>query len=380
MFSNDTVLFYIGDPKQSIYAWRKADLFTYFKAGDAVANRFEMDVNYRSSKRFIEAMNVFFLPAPDFDTFHFSGEAKEINYTIIESPPTSSKGELLKDGQPDTPITIYENATNGAITQTVAAQIIQLLEKDYTIEEKGAKRKICPSDIGILVRRNDQGKDLKQLLSKYGIPAVTIDDTKLLQSDEAGYLQHLLAAVIDINSSNINKALLSPLTGFNVASILAMDDELALNRFKNYQHLWEHEGVYVMLTRFIADYKVRQVLLQQTQNGERIITNILQLMEVLHKMQTQKQFSPLELTNWLKRGIEGMEVSGDEFEQRVESDEEAVKIVTIHKSKGLEYNIVFAPFLDLAADPRDGFVTFRDAVTGDYLFSEKSLMSDDLLQ
>lgn len=380
LFSNHTVLFYIGDPKQSIYAWRKADLFTYFKAGDAVTNRFEMDVNYRSSKRFIEAMNIFFLPIPGFDTFHFSGEAKEINYTIIQSPSKSAKGELLKDGQQDTPITIYENATNGAITQTVAAQIIELLEKDYTIEEKGAKRKIRPSDIGILVRRNDQGKELKQLLSKYGIPAVTIDDTKLLQSDEAGYLQYLLAAVIDINSSNINKALLSPLTGFSVADILAMNDELALNRFKNYQHLWEHEGVYVMLTRFIADYKVRQVLLQQTQNGERIITNILQLMEVLHKMQTQKQFSPLELANWLKRGIEGMEVSGDEFEQRVESDEEAVKIVTIHKSKGLEYNIVFAPFLDLAADPRDGFVTFRDAASGDYLFSEKSSMNEGLLQ
>ena len=125
---------------------------------------------------------------------------------------------------------------------------------------------------------------------------------------------------------------------------------------------------------------VKQELLKETvENGERIITNTLQLMEVLHKVQTQKQFSPLELTNWLKRGIEGMEVEGDEFEQRVESDEEAVKIVTIHKSKGLEYNIVFAPFLDLLSEPREGFVTFRDADTGDYLFSDKSLLNDDRL-
>ena len=340
-----------------------------------------MNTNYRSSNNFIEAMNQFFLPEEGFDTFCFSAESGEVDYIKVEPPVSTLKGELYKNKVPDIPITVYANPNNGSIIQTVAAQIAQLLDSEqYTIEEKGASRKIRPSDIGILVRMNGQAADLKQLLSRLGVPAVTIDDTKLFQSNEAVNMQYLLAAVIDINASNINRALLSPLTGFTVAAILGMDDELALNRFKNYQHLWETEGVYVMLSRFIADYNVKQELLKETvENGERIITNTLQLMEVLHKVQTQKQFSPLELTNWLKRGIEGMEVEGDEFEQRVESDEEAVKIVTIHKSKGLEYNIVFAPFLDLLSEPREGFVTFRDADTGDYLFSDKSLLNDDRL-
>lgn len=381
LFSTDAVLFYIGDPKQSIYAWRKADIFTYFKAGDAVANLFGMNTNYRSSNNFIDAMNQFFLPEEGFDTFCFLGQAGAVDYTKVEPPAASSKGELYKNKQPVIPITVYSNPNNGAIIQTVVAQIIELLDgEQYTIEEKGASRRIRPSDIGILVRMNGQASDLKQLLSRLGIPAVTIDDTKLFQSNEAVNMLYLLAAVIDINASNINRALLSPLTGYAVADILAMDDELALSRFKNYQYLWETEGVYVMLARFITDYNVKQELLKETvENGERIITNTLQLMEVLHKVQTQKQFSPLELANWLKRGIEGMEVEGDEFEQRVESDEEAVKIVTIHKSKGLEYNIVFAPFLDLLSEPRDGFVTFRDAATGEYLFSDKSQLNDDRL-
>ena len=379
LFGSDAILFYIGDPKQSIYAWRKADLFTYFKAAEEVVNCFDMDINYRSSKRFIEGMNQFFLPAPGFDTFDFSGEANAIDYTKVAPPAQLIKGELYKDKQPDVPVTIFENSNNGSIIQTVVAQIIHLLGgKNYTIEDKAVKRNIRPSDIGILVRKNDQGADFKQQLSKLGIPAVTIDDTKLFQSAEARNLLYLLVAVIDINAASINKALLSPLTGFTAADILSKDNELALNRFRNYQHLWETEGVYVMLTKFIADYKVKQVLLEKTvENGERIITNTLQLMEVLHKIQTQKLFSSLELANWLKRGIEGMEVEGDEFEQRVESDEEAIKIVTIHKSKGLEYNIVFAPFLDLLAETKTGFVTFRDAATGDYLFSEKSLLRDE---
>ncbi len=378
LFGDQSILFYIGDPKQSIYAWRKADIFTYFKAGEEVRNRYGMNVNYRSAKQFIEAMNGFFLPIPEFDTFYFLNETHQINYTRVEAPADTSRGGLYKNKQADIPITIFENPNNESISETVTAQIIELLGTgDYSIEEKGKPRKLRPSDIGILVRKNKQAADIKQLLSKYGIPAVTIDDSKLLESAEARNILYLLAAVTDINASGINKALLSPLTGFNAADILAMDDELALSRFKHYQHLWEQEGVYVMLNRFVADYKVKQVLLNETaENGERIITNVLQLMELLHKTQTQKQFSALELTNWLKRGIEGMEVEGDEFEQRVESDEEAVKIVTIHKSKGLEYNIVFAPFLDLHANTNFDFVTFRDADTGDYLFSDAALLED----
>ncbi len=382
LFAGVSVLFYIGDPKQSIYAWRKADIFTYFKAREEVTNIFGMDINYRSSSRFIEAMNRFFLPAKDFDTFYFSNESHAIHYIQVAPPGESGKGELYKEQQPDVPLTIFENSSNDSISETVVAQIIQLLgTNQFTIEEKGGCRKIHPSDIGILVRKNKQATLIKQLLSKYGIPAVTIDDSKLLQSMEARNILYLLAAVTGINRSSINKALLSPLTRFTAANILAMDEEEALGRFKQYQYLWEHEGVYVMLTRFIADYKIKEVLLNQTEgNGERSITNVLQLMELLHKTQTQKQLSTSELVNWLKRGIEGMEVEGDEFEQRVESDEEAVKIVTIHKSKGLEYNIVFAPFLDLKADSEFGFVSFREPDTGEYLFSDSYLLDDEQVQ
>ena len=80
---------------------------------------------------------------------------------------------------------------------------------------------------------------------------------------------------------------------------------------------------------------------------------------MLHKVQSEKQFSAFELVSWLKRGIDGMQTEGDEFEQRVESDEEAVKIVTLHKSKGLEYNIVFAPFLDLDTKIHFRFCSFQ---------------------
>src|SRR5690606_25094324 len=120
---------------------------------------------------------------------------------------------------------------------------------------------------------------------------------------------------------------------------------------------------------FILDFDVKNQLLNQgSGNGERSITNLFQLIEILHQIQESKNFSPVELINWLKRGIEGMKVEGDEYEQRVESDREAVEIVTIHKSKGLEYNIVFAPFLDLKSENKHSFGSFKDDLSGEYLF------------
>ncbi|HEY1024830.1 MAG TPA: 3'-5' exonuclease, partial [Sphingobacteriaceae bacterium] len=175
--------------------------------------------------------------------------------------------------------------------------------------------------------------------------------------------------------STINRALLSPLTGYSKAEILRLDEEVHISRFRKYKGLWDTSGIYTALVEFVADYRVKQVLLQHhTENGERVITNLYQLIEILHKTQTFKNLSPPELINWLKRGIEGMQVEGDEYEQRVESDEEAVKIVTIHKSKGLEYNIVLAPYLDLQVKNKFETVAFRDEATQEYVSIKKADM------
>ena len=378
----DNILFYIGDPKQSIYAWRKADIFTYFKASAEVNNKYGMNINYRSSSPFIQAMNLFFQPYAGFDTFYFNGQEHSINYISVEPPPDNEKGRLLFNGQPDVPITIYGNKNNEEIAETVTAQIVNLLESDkYVLNEKGTSRRIKPSDIGILVRKNKQAIAAKSCLAKRGIPAVTIDDTKILQSEEAVYVLYFLEASIDLNRSSINKALLSPFTGYDTNAVLALNEEAVLNDFREYKNIWDKDGVYSVLMKFVADYQIRALLLNhQTENGERTIANLFQVIEVLHKVQSEKQFSALELVSWLKRGIDGMQTEGDEFEQRVESDEEAVKIVTLHKSKGLEYNIVFAPFLDLDTKIHFRFCSFRDTETGDYIFADSQQLSPEQQQ
>ena len=377
-FGSGTVLFYIGDPKQSIYAWRKADISTYFKAYKDVVTSYGMNENYRSSESFIKAMNLFFQPTPDFDTFHFPADEQAITYIPVNSPAINPKRQLNLKGEECVPITINNQPNKDSIVEAVTAQVIELLSnKDFCISKNDKETNLNPSDIGILVRSNKEGNDIKNGLAKYGIPAVTIGDAKVLESEEAIATLYLLEAMIDITRSNINRALLCSFTGYTVQHILSLDDETAIELFKKYKTNWDEDGIYTALVAFIADFGVQQILLQNnSENGERIITNLYQLVELLYKIQTTKRLSPLELIDWLKRGIERHDAEGDEYEQRIENDEECVKIVTIHKSKGLEYNIIIAPFLDFAERKNDVFSCYRNE-NGEYINIKKDQLSQE---
>jgi len=378
-FGSNTILFYIGDPKQSIYAWRKADIFTYFKAKSAVDNLYSMNQNYRSAANYISAMNAFFKPNEAFDTFHFEGAAESINYFLVDSPDIITKGTLIRGEEAEKAITITSSANKPDICAAVANQVLHLLtNKDLFIADKKGKRKIRPNDIGILVRKNQEGHDIKQVLSRYAIPSVTITESKVLLSEEARYVMYVLEAMADISISSINKALRSPFTGFDDLQILTMDSEYATELFRKYKATWEKDGIYTALHKFTSDYGVKDGLLSSTSgDGERVITNLYQIIELLHKTQTTKKLSVSELISWLSRCISGMETEGDEYEQRVENDNEAVKIVTIHKSKGLEYNIVLAPFLDLVTANKYTSCSFRDPHSGEYVSGEKEQLTEE---
>ncbi|HSB93097.1 MAG TPA: exodeoxyribonuclease V subunit beta [Flavitalea sp.] len=367
-FRTNTIVFFIGDPKQSIYAWRKADLHTYFKARKGVDNVYAMNVNYRSSAAYIHSMNEFL--SID-DTFLFKGESDGIEYVNVQAPGDSHKGELLLQGAPMRPITIVDAVNKDDADAGLVADVIRLLDKDqYTLRSGDKNDGLRPSDIGILVRTNKQAASIKTQLARYGIPAVTIGDERVLESDEAKMVWYFLIAMEEPSRGNINRALLGPLTGYNADTILLLKEEVVTDLFRGYRKTWEESGVYTAMMNIVTDFNIRNYLLSgHSEQGERSITNLFQLIELLHKMQVRQNFSLLELISWLKRGIDGMRLAGDEFEQRVESDEESVKIVTIHKSKGLEYNVVLSSSLDMAKSNSNKAQTtsFRNPQSNEYV-------------
>ncbi len=383
LFGTGKILFYIGDPKQSIYAFRKADIFTYFKAKKSVQNLHYMNTNHRSAKTYIDAMNDFFMPTPDFDTFFFKNDStipNAISYIKVDSPNPNTKGQLLCNDKPMDPIRVSTHDNKKLLRKSVKGIVTDLFTPGkYKIDKDGVKRDIRPSDIGILVKSNKDALALKLLLASLRIPSITIDDTRLLATKEAQQIFYILEAVNKISRANINRALMSDIGGYTDAQLLASDEESILAQFRTYQESWAKQGVYTMLKQFMADHDVYDRLFNTTkENPERTISNIQQLIEILHKIAKNKNYEASELIQWLKKGMEGDAREGDEYQQRLESDQDAVQIVTIHKSKGLEYNIVIAPHLDLLAD-QDIFKTgsYRDPATGEYYVMNKVLMTED---
>jgi exodeoxyribonuclease V beta subunit len=383
LFSTETVLFYIGDPKQSIYAFRKADINTYFKAKTEGVDRIlEMNTNYRSAPQVIEALNAFFKPAPDFDTFFFSGNNESIDYIEVIAPAGSDMGSLKHNDNDVPPITTMFFNLKPDLDRAVASLVADLLREKYVISKKDKSEKVKPSDIGILVRNKTEGQQIKRLLAQYKIPSVTIDDEKVLRSQEAKAIFYVLNAILSMEKEKIHRALLTDLTGITITELRMLNEEAVLTLFKHYQQtlLKTGQGVYVTIMKFIKDFHVREKLLADVNdNGERKLSNLLQLVELLHTMQNRKEYAPHELVNWLGKGIEGKVTEGDEFEQRIENDEDAVKIITIHKSKGLEYNIVIAPYLDLDTQikQKSTLAEFRSEKDGEYYFDYKGDLSPE---
>jgi len=382
-FGSGTVVFYIGDPKQSIYAFRKADIDTYLKAGEQVDHKYGMHVNYRSTDDFIDAMNHFFMPAEDFDTFYYKDQPLGIHYHRVEAPENNPKGQILLNGEAFPVINITEAGNATAIVHGLAAQVAELLSGAYKIAPIGEDpRPVKPTDIGILIKKNKDAQPLKRSLSRLGIPSVVIGDAKILESPEAKELLYVLEAIMAQTRNAINKALLTSFTGLAVEQVLRQNDVITIERFGSYKVQLERGGVYNALFSFIADYGIERYLTAPTtRGGERIISNLYQLIELLYKQQSNKKLSPVELADWLRRSIEDPRAEGDEYEQRIESDDQCVTIITVHKSKGLQFNIVLTPGMDLlasASNARTRFLVFKNESGEERLLPKEVLLEEDL--
>jgi exodeoxyribonuclease V beta subunit len=372
-FGANTTLFYIGDPKQSIYAWRKADLHTYLLAKDQVDHVYEMNINFRSSTPYIAAMNTFFLPEQKFDTFYFLNDTDSINYTPVDSPENNSKGYFSQQGKIDNGIDIIQESKKEHVYQALATQVQQLLQHDdYTLVQKDKSRRIQPNDIGILVRTNSEGKMIKSYLSHLGIQAVVINDARILQTKEALELVYILEAMLNTTTSNIHRALLTSILGVPLEDIKSTNKEALTDCFQSYRVQCQKEGIFSAFAAISKDWNIQQRFINSM--NERGLTNFLQLQELLGQIEYRKELNLQEIATWLLKGTNGMATEGDEYEVRLESDEEAVKIVTIHKSKGLEYNIVLSPSLDLTIPTRHAFCNFRNQ-EGEYITKEALLMT-----
>ncbi|WP_454823105.1 exodeoxyribonuclease V subunit beta [Klebsiella pneumoniae] len=352
----ETALLLIGDPKQAIYAFRGADIFTYMKARGDVAAHYTLDTNWRSSPGMVGSVNRLFSLSDNPFMFH------EIPFLPVKAA-AKNKGLRFTVDAADVPamnVWLMPGDTIGSGDyQTFMAQLCATQIRDWlSAGQQGrallwrgeTSRPVQASDITVLVRNRLEAAQVREALQTLGIPSVYLSNRdSVFETLEAQELLWLLQAVLAPERENtLRSALATSMFGLTALDIENLNqDEQAwdalVEEFSEYRQIWRQRGVMPMLRALMTARHIAENLLA-TRGGERRLTDILHISELLQEAASQLE-SEHALVRWLAQHIAEPDSNAASQQMRLESDKHLVQIVTIHKSKGLEYPLVWLPFI-----------------------------------
>ena len=352
----ETALLLIGDPKQAIYAFRGADIFTYMKARGDVAAHYTLDTNWRSSPGMVGSVNRLFSLSDNPFMFH------EIPFLPVKAA-AKNKGLRFTVDAADVPamnVWLMPGDTVGSGDyQTFMAQLCATQIRDWlSAGQQGrallwrgeTSRPVQASDITVLVRNRLEAAQGREALQTLGIPSVYLSNRdSVFETLEAQELLWLLQAVLSPERENtLRSALATSMFGLTALDIENLNqDEQAwdalVEEFSEYRQIWRQRGVMPMLRALMTARHIAENLLA-TRGGERRLTDILHISELLQEAASQLE-SEHALVRWLAQHIAEPDSNAASQQMRLESDKHLVQIVTIHKSKGLEYPLVWLPFI-----------------------------------
>lgn len=369
----DSALLLIGDPKQSIYGFRGADIYSYLRARAATEGRhYVLDVNYRSTHGVVQAVNQWFDQAEQRageGAFMFRHWAQGAAINPLPFDPVRAHGRretLQSHGTALPALQMWWHDTadeaggrmplNGDdLRQHMAAacaeQVVQWLnDAQVGFAQAGhSLQRLRPHDMAVLVRTGREAQAVRQQLQRRGVASVYLSDQEsVFASAEAqDLLLWLRAVAAPLEVRGVRAGLATHMVGLSLDELawLASNDE-AFDRYseqlRKLHGVWQRQGVLAMLRQTLHAMQLPTRWLADV-GGERRLTNFLHLAELL-----QNAAATLEgeqaLIRWLATQIDEPGKGVDEQVVRLESDADLVKIVTVHKSKGLEYPVVFLPF------------------------------------
>ncbi|EPZ17440.1 hypothetical protein M622_01330 [Thauera terpenica 58Eu] len=371
-------LFLVGDPKQAIYSFRSADLFTYLSARDRTDARYTLRHNQRSAPALIDACNALFganpavfmmdgldyvcvdkgsRPRPPFvdDSAGGAGLAPLQLWRIPSDAVQTVADEAAQKGQGGA---AHEAADPGGsrlaraqalhrAAHASAAEIARLLTAGGAGTVRIGEQPLRPADIAVLVRSHSQGARMRRALAAFGVGSVELSQASVFHTEDAEQLQRVLLAIAEpLRERRVKAALATAAMGRDAAALARLvDDEAALlatlDAFVRWRELWLTRGFGIMLRQWMSDEGVAVRLLARA-DGERRLTNLMHLAELLQQAAGAASPELLLRTLATRRREAG---SGEATQLRLESDRNLVQIVTVHRAKGLEYGVVFCPFL-----------------------------------
>ncbi|HET7598384.1 MAG TPA: UvrD-helicase domain-containing protein, partial [Burkholderiales bacterium] len=370
-------VFLVGDPKQSIYGFRGADIFAYLDARRDARHHHTLDVNWRSERPLLCAVNRLFAG---------NGAAfviPEVEF-LPSRPAPGDRGRFEIEGEDAVPFEFWlVGGTNGSplrkeaatalAARATAAEIARLLRLGAagkarivsTDDGASGARPLAGGDVAVLVRKHQQARAVGDALRRLGIASVERGGDSVFETPEAEELQRVLIAIAEpAREPRVRAALATAMLGCSGTALhaLAADEaqwEALVERFRQAHQEWGERGFIHMARRLFADFRVLKRLLAYA-DGERRVTNLLHVVELMHCATANSGIGAA--LEWLAEKRRAPSGKHDEELLRLESDENLVKILTVHAAKGLEFPLVFCPF---AWDgrwraPKQTAITFHD--------------------
>jgi exodeoxyribonuclease V beta subunit len=355
----------IADPKQAVYAFRGADVYAYLDAAQAAATRATLDINWRSDQRLIDAYDTTFGGAKlgHEGIVYRRVRAAEANQAPrLSSAPHDAalRVRVVHRDDPSITLTRAGYASNGSarehIAKDLAADLVELLSSAAEIEHRSEdgvtlnRERVRPGHVAVLVRTNRNAALIREALDRVDIPAVINGAGSVFGTPPAREWLRLLEAIERPTSPRrAHSAALTCFFGWTTEQLAAADEES-----------WEpihqrlHDWARVLRVKSVSYLTETMTLVERlperllaTADGERRLTDLRHVGQLLHAAATTEQMGTTALTAWLRRRIAEAEqdTTDEERSRRLESDAEAVQVLTIHRSKGLEFPIIYLPFL-----------------------------------
>lgn len=368
-------LILIGDPKQSIYRFRGADMRSYLSARAATAGRhYTLADNYRSTPALVNAVNHVFGLAESWTGGAFGYRQGDRN--PVPFVPVAAKGRarlLMNRGKPEPALTgwILPGAPRGAgefvdaMAEHCATAICQQIRGgvagDVTFQGRSSDSlratTLQPRDMAVLVSNGTQAAAVQQALSRRGVRSVYLSDRhRLFAAPEAGDFYLWLRAMaeprqlIHVRSALTTRSFCRSLAELDAIAQSGMGGEDRLDeeveRFLVYREIWQTRGVLAAVYRLMHDYGIPARLLTSPavgSSGERRLTNLLHLADWAQNEQAELA----GIDALVQRFQQALMTHEAAHELRLEQDENLVQIITIHSAKGLQYPVVYVPFLCL---------------------------------
>ena len=360
-------LFYmIGDPKQAIYGFRGADIYTYLRAKNTADARFTLTKNFRSSPAMIEAVNRMFGDG-ELDEGHMT-EGVFLQESIPFVSIASGKGEADFPDNSGGSLRLRHYAGQKdecarRIAEDVVREIRYLLSDNCPVrafEKDGGdtpvSRPLRASDIAILVQRHEEAAGFVAMLNREGIAASACKSGKVYDTDEAKLMRLLLRCFLHPDMRTVRGLMLSPFFRISAADAASNSAwcEALIKQLSDCGRVWAQSGFPAAFLQFLDSPfrggSPRGHILSEF-NGERVITNLIQLMELLFRKESEEHLLPEDVYNNLNAIIEGHADSGDAGgsednpdQLRLDRDSASVQILTMFAAKGLEFPVVFIPY------------------------------------